>query len=75
MLIVVPVTALYAGLYALLLLVLAAAVSRQRRSLKVGLGHGSDDPTSRSFGCVTVLATPLPLVSRRRAWRRCNGRV
>jgi len=49
MLIVVPVTALYAGLYALLLLLLAAAVSRQRRSLKVGLGHGDHPPLERAI--------------------------
>ena len=49
MLIVVPVTALYAGLYALLLLVLAAAVSRQRRSLKVGLGDGGHASLARAI--------------------------
>ena len=49
MLIVVPVTALYAGLYALFLLVLAAGVSRHRRSLKVGLGHGGHPPLERAI--------------------------
>jgi uncharacterized protein len=49
MLIVVPVTALYAGLYALFLLVLAASVSRQRRSLKVGLGDGGHPALARAI--------------------------
>jgi uncharacterized membrane protein YecN with MAPEG domain len=48
MLIVAPVTALYAGLYALLLLVLAARVSRLRRSLKIGLGDGGHEPLTRA---------------------------
>ena len=56
MLIVVPVTALYAGLCALLLLVLAARISRYRRKLKVGLGRrrqqpaGARDPRARQRG-------------------------
>jgi uncharacterized protein len=49
MLIVVPVTALYAGLYALLLLVLAAGVSRLRGRLKVGLGDGGHAPLTRAI--------------------------
>jgi uncharacterized protein len=48
MLIVVPVTALYAGLYALLLLVLAARISRQRMTFKVGLGDGGHPPLVRA---------------------------
>ena len=49
MLIVVPVTALYAGLYALLLLAFAARVSRLRKSLKVGLGDGGQTPLARAI--------------------------
>jgi uncharacterized membrane protein YecN with MAPEG domain len=49
MLIVVRVTALYAGLYALLLLVLAARVSRLRRLHKVGLGDGGQVDLSRAI--------------------------
>ena len=49
MLIVVPVTALYAGLYALLLLVLAVRVSRYRMSLKIGLGDGGHPPLARAI--------------------------
>lgn len=48
MLIVVPVTALYAGLCALLLLVLAARISRHRMTLKVGLGDGGHPPLMRA---------------------------
>jgi uncharacterized protein len=48
MLIVVPVTALYAGACALLLLILAAQVSRQRRTFKVGLGDGGHPPLIRA---------------------------
>jgi uncharacterized membrane protein YecN with MAPEG domain len=48
MLIVVPVTALYAGLCALLLLVLAAQISRHRMTLKVGLGDGGHPPLMRA---------------------------
>jgi uncharacterized protein len=48
MLIVVPVTALYAGLCALLLLTLAALVSRQRQKLKVGLGDGGQPALIRA---------------------------
>lgn len=36
------ISALYAGLLALLLLVLSVQVSRKRQSAKVGVGHGDD---------------------------------
>ena len=49
MLIVVPVTALYAGLYTLLLLVFAVRVSRFRMSLKIGLGDGGHPPLARAI--------------------------
>jgi uncharacterized protein len=49
MLIVVPVTALYAGLCALLLLVFAGLVSRQRKKLKVGLGDGGHPALTRAM--------------------------
>jgi uncharacterized protein len=49
MLIRVPITALYAGVYALLLLVLAARVSRHRMRLKVGLGDGGDPGLTRAI--------------------------
>ena len=48
MLIVVPVTALYAGLCALLLLILATLISRQRQKLKVGLGDGGQPALIRA---------------------------
>ena len=48
MLIVVPVTALYAGLYALLLLVLAGQVSRYRMQFKIGLGDGGNTQLMRA---------------------------
>ena len=48
MLIVVPVTALYAGLSALMLLVLATLISRQRQKFKVGLGDGGQPALIRA---------------------------
>jgi uncharacterized protein len=48
MLIVVPVTALYAGLCVVLLLIFAALISRQRTSFKVGLGDGGHPPLVRA---------------------------
>jgi uncharacterized membrane protein YecN with MAPEG domain len=49
MLIVVPVTALYAGLCALLLLVFAALVSRYRMKFRVGLGDGGNAELARAI--------------------------
>ena len=49
MLIVVPVMALYAGLSALLLLILAVQVSRYRMRLKVGLGDGGHPELTRAI--------------------------
>jgi uncharacterized membrane protein YecN with MAPEG domain len=43
------VTALYAGAIGILLLVLAALVSRLRRSRKVGLGDGGDKDLARAI--------------------------
>jgi uncharacterized protein len=43
-----PVSALYAGLLALLLLVLAARVSLLRSKLNVGMGHGNDASLARA---------------------------
>ena len=43
------VTALYAGLVGVLLLVLAALVSRLRRSRKIGLGDGGDRELQRAI--------------------------
>jgi uncharacterized protein len=48
MLIVVPVTALYAGLCAVLLLIFASLISRQRMSFKVGLGDGGQPALIRA---------------------------
>jgi uncharacterized membrane protein YecN with MAPEG domain len=44
-----PVSALYAGLLALLLLVLAARVSLLRSKLNVGMGHGNDASLARAI--------------------------
>jgi len=44
-----PVTALYAGLLVLLLLVLAARVSLLRSKLGVGAGHGNDPLLARAI--------------------------
>lgn len=48
MLIVVPVTALYAGLCVLLLLVFGGLISRQRMKLKVSFGDGGQPPLTRA---------------------------
>jgi uncharacterized protein len=45
----VLVTALYAGLLGLLLLVLAGRVSLLRSKLRVGLGHGNDPALARAI--------------------------
>ena len=45
----VPITALYAGLLALLLLMLALRVIRLRWKLRVGLGDGGDRAMSRAI--------------------------
>lgn len=44
-----PVTALYAGLCALLLLVLAGLVLKQRRIHKIGLGDGGVEQLARAM--------------------------
>ena len=49
MLIVVPVTALYAGLCALLLLVFAALISRFRMTFRIGLGDGGNAELARAI--------------------------
>jgi uncharacterized membrane protein YecN with MAPEG domain len=45
----VPITALYAGVLALLLLMLALRVVRLRWTLRVGLGDGGDKSMSRAI--------------------------
>jgi uncharacterized membrane protein YecN with MAPEG domain len=45
----VPITALYAGVLALLLLMLALRVIRLRWKLRVGLGDGGDKAMSRAI--------------------------
>ncbi|MEO8739779.1 MAG: MAPEG family protein [Casimicrobiaceae bacterium] len=49
MLIVVPVTALYAGVCALLLLVLASLISRHRIKHRIGLGDGGNAALTRAI--------------------------
>jgi len=44
-----PVTALYAGLLVLLLLVLAGRVTLLRSKLRVGTGHGNDPELARAI--------------------------
>jgi uncharacterized membrane protein YecN with MAPEG domain len=44
-----PVSALYSGLLALLLLALAARVSLLRSKLNVGMGHGNDASLARAI--------------------------
>jgi uncharacterized protein len=46
---IAPITALYAGLYTLLLLVLAARISGLRGKLKVGLGDGGHAELTRAI--------------------------
>ena len=46
---IVPVTGLYAGLLALLLIALGARVSLQRSKLNVGMGHGNDPKLARDI--------------------------
>jgi uncharacterized protein len=47
--VIAPVTALYAGLLALLLLALAGRVSLLRSKLDVGMGHGNDPALARAI--------------------------
>lgn len=44
---IAPVTALYAALCALLLLVLAGRISLRRSQLNIGIGHGNDPALAR----------------------------
>jgi uncharacterized membrane protein YecN with MAPEG domain len=44
-----PITALYAGLLAILLLALAGRISMMRSKLRVGLGHGNDANLARAI--------------------------
>ena len=46
---IAPVTALYAGLLAILLLVFAGRVSLFRSKLNVGMGHGNDPALARAI--------------------------
>ncbi len=46
---IAPLTALYAGLLALLLLFLAGRVSLLRSRLNVGMGHGNDPSLARAI--------------------------
>ena len=45
----VPITALYAAMFGLLLVILMIAVIRLRRSLKVGLGDGGNHDLQRAI--------------------------
>lgn len=56
------VTALYAGLNALILLVLAIRVSRQRGISKVGIGTGGDAPMERAMRIHANAAENIPIV-------------
>lgn len=56
-----PVTALYAGLCALLLLLLGALVVNQRRLLKVGLGDGGHEPLARSMRAQANFVEYVPM--------------
>jgi uncharacterized membrane protein YecN with MAPEG domain len=47
--VIAPVTALYAGLLALLLLALAGRVSLLRSKLNIGVGHGNDPALARAI--------------------------
>ncbi len=44
-----PITALYGSLCGVFIIVLAINVVRQRRRLKIGIGHGSDHQLERSI--------------------------
>ncbi len=60
----VPITGLYAGISALLLIVLAALVVRRRWQYRVGLGHGGEialERAIRTHGNATEYV-PLALV-------------
>jgi uncharacterized membrane protein YecN with MAPEG domain len=46
---IAPLTGLYAGLLALLLLVLGSRVSLMRSKLRVGMGHGDDVQLARAI--------------------------
>jgi hypothetical protein len=54
------VTALYAGLNALLLLVLAGLVVRQRQKYEVGLGYGGQEDLERAARAMGNLTEYLP---------------
>jgi len=56
------VTALYAGLNALILLVLAIRVSRQRSISKVGIGIGGDAAMERAMRIHGNAAENIPIV-------------
>lgn len=56
-----PVTALYAGLCGLLLLVLAGLVVNQRRVLKVGLRDGGHEPLTRAMRVQANFVEYVPL--------------
>ena len=56
------ITALYAGLNGLILLVLAMRVARQRRVLKVGLGTGGDSALERASRIHGNAAENIPIV-------------
>jgi uncharacterized membrane protein YecN with MAPEG domain len=56
-----PVTALYAGLCALLLLFLAGLVVNQRRISKVGLGDGGNEALARAMRVQANFVEYVPL--------------
>ena len=56
------ITALYAGLNGLILLVLAMRVARQRRGSKVGLGTGGDSALERASRIHGNAAENIPIV-------------
>lgn len=57
----VPITALYAGIGALLLIALAALVVRRRRRYRVGLGHGGEIALERAIRAHGNAAEYVPL--------------
>jgi len=57
----VPITAFYAGLLALLMLVLAIRVIRLRWKLRVGLGDGGDKAMSRAIRVHGNAAEHVPI--------------